>query len=118
MSAGKSFGVNKISFDLEAFEVVVRANYELSLRDRKQRTFQQVVDQMLERPAELDAALIEEIASHRPRRGDAILSLRLDRQQQYRADYIKNRILHDFGYHWQLRDLVVYLCKALIKNLS
>lgn len=118
MNADKSIGISQISYDLECFEIIIRANYLLSLRDRKQRTFQQVVDQMLESAGSLDEVLIKEVEAQHPCAGHAILALRLNRQQQLRAENIKNKVLEGFGYHWQLRDVVIYLCKGLIKDLS
>lgn len=118
MNSPKSVGINQLSFDLKSLELIARANYLLTIQDRKQRQLQQVVALMLDSPLDLSRERIDYVEALRPLAGEAILFVRLDKRQQMRAEFLKNTVLQSFGYHWQIRDVVVYLCKGLIEKLS
>jgi hypothetical protein len=118
MSTTKSIGVNSLSFNLQALEIIARANYKLTLHDRKQRNLQQVVALMLKCSPEIDKSRIKRVEYLRPLSGEAVLGVRLDLQQQERAALVKSRALEEFGYHWQLRDVIIYLCHGLLDRMS
>jgi len=118
MAADQAQSVAKIFLSRQAFELVSRANYLLSMHEQKQRQLQQVIAHMLDTLESFTQTTVTDLKAMSPLGGDTAIFVRLDGDEAAKLKRLRNNTLETYQIDLPLREAVIALCLSLIEKFS
>jgi len=118
MAADQAQSVTKIFLSQQAFELICRSNYQLSMHEQKQRQLQQVIAHMLETLESFAESTLTDMRAMSPLGGDTTIFVRLDVDEAIKLKTLRTKALDEHKMDLSLREAVIALCLALIEKFA
>lgn len=110
--------VYKIYYNPNAFEIICRANYHLSILEAKQRLIQDVITNALNDIRSLPPTVLDLLRHEMPLYGDVAIHLRLDSKNVEALNGIHAKANDATGGTLAIRDTLIGLCLMTIEKTA